>query len=144
VQQCQQWHVSRKKGRKHQGWGSNRCCAVNNNTSTFFFFQSFYFISTLELDTDDKGPLGPVGVPGAGWPQPHQLHHSSIPGDEEASSLVLLSPESRRPSSLGLAGSPQVGWCQRALPRALLAPHEALPALWGQLQGWNVGDWDAH
>lgn len=129
--QCQQQNGSRKKGRNHKGQGSNNHCAVSN-TNTFFFFcsLSFYFIYMVELDTHGRGPLGPVCVPAAAWPQSHQLHHCSNPAGGVASSLVMLRPGSCWPSSSGLVGSPQVGWCQRALPQALLAPHRTLPAPW--------------
>ena len=116
-------------GKRREGFKDGE---ATTTTNTFFCccFQSLYFISTKELDTDDMGPLGPGCVPGGAWPQPHQLHHSSIPAGGVASSLVTLRPVSRWPSSLGLAGSPQVGWCQKALPQSLLAPREALPAPW--------------
>lgn len=87
MQQWQQLHGSRKKGRERQGWGSvNSCAVINTNTQyqhfVFQFFsmliyclQSFCFLFEVELDGDDKGPLGPVCVPGAAWPQPPQLPH---------------------------------------------------------------------
>ena len=132
----QQWHGSRKKGRERQGWGSNTPCAVSN-TNTYFCSVSFYFISMVELDTDDKGPLGPSCVPAAARPQSPQLCPWSIPAGGVASCLVALRPGSRWPSSLGLAVAAEVGWWRRALSQPVLAPD-------GTSQGWDGGGWDSH